>query len=105
MENAKIGANIKGKVSSANPLDPSEVPNVQSSISRSTVFHNSSELINQVKPIKKKRNTNDIFQILQNEQAEFRKKEEAKIVKIKENYENIIQSLKTEHQTALEQGN
>merc|ERR1711915_978344 len=88
MENTKIGANIKGKVSSANPLDPSEVPNMSSSISRSTVFHNSSELINQ---------------ILQNEQAEFRKKEEAKIVKIKENYENIIQSLKTEHQTALEQ--
>ena len=45
------------------------------------------------------------FQILKNEQEEFRRKEEAKIVKIKENYENIIQSLKTEHQTALEQGN
>merc|ERR1711915_637141 len=87
MENAKIGADIKEKLPTANPLDHSEVPNVQSSISRSTVFHNSSELINQ---------------ILQNEQAEFRKKEEAKIVKIKENYENIIQSLKTEHQTALE---
>jgi len=88
MENLKIGTNIKEKLLSSNSLDPSEVPNVQSSISRSTVFHNSSELINQ---------------ILQNEQAEFRKKEEAKIVKIKENYENIIQSLKTEHQTALEQ--
>merc|ERR1711915_1140180 len=45
MENQKIGSNIKEKLPSANPLDPSEVPNMPSSISRSTVFHNSSELI------------------------------------------------------------
>jgi len=88
IESQKIGTNIQRKLPSVNPLTPSEDPNVQSSISRSTVFHNSSELINQ---------------ILENEQSEFRKKEEAKIVKIKENYENIIQSLKTEHRTALEQ--